>query len=269
MAKKIDGYKSHILTDGKIVLDVAVTAANVPDGNVILDLVDAVREQGTEVSTILGDGAYGTAEIIHGLEDRGIEPMVKIIEPAGRGDFFSKGQFNIDLDAMTCTCPAGVTTGKLYSSQPKTPTKEILAEAFVIAHLPTESTEGTQEEQPHLTQFFKFPTKDCLTCPISSQCTSAKTGRTVRLHHDEKLIQETREFQSTDEFKELYPCRSWVERVNSELVRHGGRVGRYMGWVKHLFQQEIVAAAHNLAFMARHLAEPTREEPKGPLCPVS
>lgn len=280
-SKKIDGYKSHIITDGEVVLDVDVTAANVPDGNVALALVDGVVEQGIEVEVALADGAYGTTEIIHGLQDRGIEPIVKITEPVGKGDFFSKGRFNIDLTAMSCTCPAGVTTYKLHSSQSKVSVPEIHAEGFVLKHLTPPSAAGTETdvdepeatesegEQPHQTQFFRFSPKTCLDCPLREQCTSSKSGRTVRLHYDEKLMQERRELQDTPEFKESYRRRSWVERVNSELVRHGGRVGRYMGRAKNLFQQELVGAAHNLAVMARRLAEPTPEEPKGALCPVS
>lgn len=268
VAKKIDGYKSHIITDGEIVFGVEVTGANVPDGEVILDLVDAVIEQDLKVSTVLGDGAYGTAEIIQKLETRGIEPIVKVLEPVCKGHLFNKSQFNIDLDAMTCTCPAGVTTSNLYSYQPKIHEGKYDVEPFVLTHLKKVTAESEPASLPPMMQQFKFDGKNCSVCSLRTQCTSSKTGRTVALHREEELIQAHRELQRTEEFKDLYRFRSRGERINNELTHHGGRFGRYFGKAKILFQQQLVAAAHNLAFIARHktkLAERLQAQP----CPCA
>jgi hypothetical protein len=248
-AKKIDGYKSHIVTDGEVVLEVTVTPANVPDGDVILALTDAVISHNDSVNMILGDGAYGQTEIINELEAKGITPILKVMEPIGKEGFFNKDQFDIDITDKTCTCPAGVTTNKLYTSKVTKSSDVDNIEPFVEAHLP--ESFFVQETDYKTIQFFKFSGKVCSQCSMQAQCTTAKTGRTISLHKDEEKLQECRALQNTEEFKELYRLRSRVERVNSEMTRHGGRMGRYVGMVKNLFQQQLVATAHNLACLAR------------------
>ena len=63
-SKRVDGYKAHVLTDhdNELVLGVATTAANVPDGPEAASLVAAARAAGVPVTEVLGDTAYGDGD---------------------------------------------------------------------------------------------------------------------------------------------------------------------------------------------------------------
>ena len=62
-SKRVDGYKAHVLTDhdNELILGVATTAANTPDGPEAAGLVSAARDAGVPVSEVLGDTAMAMA----------------------------------------------------------------------------------------------------------------------------------------------------------------------------------------------------------------
>jgi hypothetical protein len=68
----------------------------------------------------------------------------------------------------------------------------------------------------------------------------------VSSHAYESYLQEARQRQQTDEFKELYRLRSHVERKIGELVAHGLRETRYLGQKKRQLQRLLLGAAVNL-----------------------
>ena len=65
-----------------------------------------------EAETILGDSAYGSGELRAHLEDEGKTAVIDAppLRTAIAGGF-SLDDFDIDIDARTVTCPAGVTVG--------------------------------------------------------------------------------------------------------------------------------------------------------------
>ncbi len=46
-------------------------------------------------------------------------------------------------------------------------------------------------------QVVRFPVDSCRTCPLRERCTTSKTGRSVSIHPDEKLLIELRQRQTT------------------------------------------------------------------------
>ena len=67
-----------------------------------------------EAETILGDSAYGSGELRAHLEDEDEDKTAVIDPPPLRTAIaggFSLDDFDIDIDARTVTCPAGVTVG--------------------------------------------------------------------------------------------------------------------------------------------------------------
>src|SRR5665811_1383666 len=60
-SKRVDGYKAHIVTDYdlSLILSVATTAANVPDGPEAASLIRAAKACGVPIVEVLGDTAYG------------------------------------------------------------------------------------------------------------------------------------------------------------------------------------------------------------------
>jgi Transposase DDE domain len=63
-SSRVDGYKAHVLTDhdSELILGVAVTAANDPDGPEAAPLVVSARQAGVGVVEVLGDTAYGDGD---------------------------------------------------------------------------------------------------------------------------------------------------------------------------------------------------------------
>ena len=65
-------------------------------------------------------------------------------------------------------------------------------------------------------------------------------------HAHETHLQEARQRQQTDEFKQLYCSRGRVEGKIAELVGHGLRETRYLGEQKRQLQRLWTGAAVNL-----------------------
>jgi Transposase DDE domain len=145
-----------------------------------------------------GDAAYGSGELIGRLDSAGIHNGIKCQPPAAVTGHFAKDRFAIDLDARTVTCPAGITV-------PLRP--------------------GGRDRQDAQARFGAA----CATCPLASQCTTAKGGRTIAIGPHEALLAAARIRQQDPAWKADYRAtRPEVERKIGHLMRrrHGGRRGR-------------------------------------------
>ena len=133
---------------------------------------------------------------------------------------FPKDDFRIDLESGSCACPAGNVTRTM---------------------LPTRKRNG------HLDRtysFFRFDEAVCGACPVRPQCvaTGPGTGRTVRLHPQETLLQQAHALQQSEAFTEYRRRRVVVEHRLARLVQLGIRQSRCFGRAKTLFQLYLVAA---------------------------
>jgi IS5 family transposase len=150
-----DGYKAHIAVEPEsgLVTAVALTPANAPDGSTGVTLL-AGEEPGLQV---LGDGAYGSGEVLTALKVAEHQPAIKpyptrAAVPGG----FHRDDFIVDYRAHTVTCPAGHTVGI------------------------------TSKRHAH------FGTR-CQECPLRSLCTTRKEGRALTLSpHDDALVESRR-----------------------------------------------------------------------------
>jgi transposase len=223
-ARRFDGYKVHITEalKSELITGVAVTAGNSHDGAAAGPLVKDVTERmGSPPETLIGDSHYGSLDCRVALEEAGVEVIAKL-PPAAHGtrSQFGKDRFEIDLENEQVTCPAGETTER--SSLRKGP-----------------------KGRP--TKVFRFSADQCQPCALREQCTTAKKGRSIRLHYHEETLQETRAYNQTEEFDQRYNRRALVERKLSELLwRHGLRYGRYFGRKKTEFQALWTAAMVNI-----------------------
>jgi len=139
--------------------------------------------------------------------------------PSNRKGFFNKDCFAVNLEEMSVRCPAGEETRTIIKGK-----------------------DGRGRKIP----VFKFEDSTCANCPLRSQCTKAKGGRTIRLHYHERLLQQAKSNQKTKEFKKKYSRRSAVERTIAHVTRHGARYARYLGQAKTEFQIQMAAALHNI-----------------------
>ena len=218
---RFNGHKAQIAvdTDSQLITAVDVLAGNAPDAEHALEVVEASEAAtGCQVEEVLGDCAYGSGETRAEFAASGRTIVAKVPDLQNQG-FFVKTDFQIDLEAGTCTCPNAQTTQELH---------------------PAKGGGG----------MFVFATETCAACPLRAQCTRGKGGRTVQVHPQEVLLQQARDFQASPAFDEARQRRQVVEHRIARLVQLGIRQARYFGRTKTLFQLCLAAAVANLTLLA-------------------
>ena len=215
---RVDGYKAHVLTDHdtELVLAVAATAANQPDGPQAAPLVSAAKDRGVPVAEVLGDTAYGDGDTRVAVEAVGAKVTAKTQPPAPTGRFV-KTDFVIDPAVPAATCPAGHTT--------------------------THSGWSTDNKGRRVVvlKFGQF----CTGCPLRAACTANLDGRSLTLNFHEARLQAARREQARPSTGRKLRRRSLVERKLAELKHHGIRKSRYRGARKVLLQLRLTAAVVN------------------------
>jgi transposase len=219
-SKRVDGYKTHVLTDhdSELVLGVGVTPANKPDGPEAAGLVSAARNIGVPVREVLGDTAYGDGDTRIAVERAGARVTAKTQPPAPTGRFL-KTDFVIDPAAPSATCPAGHTT----------------------------TTVGWNTDHKHRrVVVLKFPDDLCEPCSLRRDCTTSAHGRWVNLNFHEARLQAARAEQARPAVRRKLRRRAIVERKLAEGKRHGMGKARYRGARKVLLQERLTVTMLNV-----------------------
>jgi hypothetical protein len=218
---RFNGHKAQVAvdTDSQLITAVEVLPGNAPDADKALEVVEASEAAtGCEVEEAIGDCAYGAGETRAAFAASGRTLVARVPEMQNQG-YFTKTDFQIDLEAGTCTCPN------------KQQTQDFR---------PAKGGGGT----------FVFATETCAACPLRAQCTRGQGGRTVQVHPQEALLQHAREFQASRAFDEARRRRQVVEHRIARLVQLGIRQARYFGRSNTLFQLALAAAVANLTLLA-------------------
>jgi hypothetical protein len=230
--RTFDGYKAHLAADpdDELITEVTVTAANVHDRDAIDELLgpavgepDPTRHDGADGPAgleIYGDSAYADGQTLERLGEAGHDVRAKVPPVRGQGGRFSKDEFTVNLPDDQVTCPAGHTA------------------PIIVGR--TGARAAT---------FAKF----CGSCPLRSQCTTAKAGRRITIHRKEATLQTARTRQKSTAWIEAYRAtRPIIERKIAHFVRRawGGRKARCRGKARILTDALTRAAAVNLARLA-------------------
>jgi transposase len=231
-SNRFEGHKAAIGVDSEsqLITAVDVVPGNAVDASPAMPLTEASEQNtGQEVEETVGDCAFGDGNTRQEFADAQRTLVAKVADH-GRKDQIRKSQFQIDLDSMTCTCPAGHTTSVLVNC------------GYWL----------DKNGQKHRGKVFVFPTETCAVCPLRPQCVKAKTnkGRSIRLHPQEELMQRARAFQNSAEFHPYRQMRQVAEHRLARLVQLGIRQARYFGRRKTLFQLLMAATVANLTLVA-------------------
>ena len=181
---------------------------------------DAAAGEGA-APAVYGDNAYGTGAFQQYLREQGIFSGCKSPRPTASNGLFTKDSFGIDLDADTVSCPNGLTAP--------------------IRRRP--SGAGTAS----------FGAA-CLSCPLQAQCSTARAGRKIAVGvHEEHLAWARNQQKKAAWIADYRATRPKVERKIGHLMwrRHGGRRARVRGRDKVAADFSLLAAAVNLARLAR------------------
>jgi len=231
--KRFEGHKAAIAVDPdtQLITAVDVLPGNAYDSDRALELVEqSERNSGMQVQETIGDCAYGDGATREQFDQAGRKLVARVPRRPNRG-LFPKEDFKIDLEAMTCTCPAGQVTDRLVS----------------IGR--TKPRSGKYKKG----QAFKFDGALCDACELRAQCTRAGPGkgRMVSLHPQERLLQEARALQESPAFQEYQRLRQASEHRLARMVQLGMRQARYFGRTKTRFQALMAATVANLTLIAR------------------
>ena len=212
---KINGYKRHVLTDldSGMVVAVGVTPANVPEATVTDAIEIDLTNQSATLKELHIDRAYLSSNLVKNRD----ESLMIVCKawPVRTGKHFNKQAFTLDWQQQLIYCPNQV-------SIPFTPGK--------AAH---------------------FPPNICAECPLKEQCTNSKTGRSLSIHADERLLEELRQRQATPIGREQLRERVKVEHTLAHIGHWQGDQARYLGQRKNLFDLRRLAVVHNLHVLAR------------------
>lgn len=231
-SRRFDGYKAAIAVDAEsqLITAVEVLAGNAADSEGALELTTASEENtGLGVEETIGDCAYGSGNTRQAFADEHRRLVAKVGRHGRRGQI-PKREFRIHLEDMTCACPAGQTTQTLIRIGKWTDRR------------------GKKQQR----WAFQFDADLCSACARRSECVWAEghRGRTIRLHPQERLLQEAREFQQSAAFKEYRQTRQTAEHRLARLVQLGIRRARYFGRRYTLFQLLMAATVANLTLVA-------------------
>jgi hypothetical protein len=219
--KRFDGHKAAVVvdTDTQIIVAMDVHPGNTPDQESALALVEqAEANTGCPVEETIGDCAYGAGATRQEFADAGRTLVASVPATTNQGRF-PKTDFQIDVGAGTCTCPAKQVTTTLVRYR----------------------TGGGH---------FEFAASVCQPCPLRPHCVRGQGGRTVQLHPQERLLQQARALQASPPFRDYRRRRQVAEHAIARLVQRGLRQARYRGVPKTLFQALMAAAVVNLTLIA-------------------
>jgi hypothetical protein len=116
-SRRFDGHKAAIAVDpeSQLITAVDVLAGNAPDHERALELVEqAEANAGVMIEETVGDCAYGGSNTRQTFAEAGRKLVAKVANRHGQAQF-SKDDFRIDLQSMSCEFPAAQQTQKVVS----------------------------------------------------------------------------------------------------------------------------------------------------------
>ena len=221
-SRRYDGHKAAIVVDTgtQLITAVEVLPGNAPDNLGALELVEpSETNTGVPVGEAMGDAAYGDGDARLDFADAGRTLIARVPGRPNRKQC-PREDFHIDLEAGTCTCPAGNVTRRIRPL----------------------GTRTAATGRTHQLKAYQFDGAVCGVCPLRTQCVAAApgTGWTVRLHPQEALLQQDRALQRSEGFGE---CRQ------RRVVQMGILQSRYFGRAKTKFRLYLEATVANLTLV--------------------
>ncbi len=233
-----DGFKLHLVGDvvSGVIASVAVTSGNVHDNVPAHRLFARAKKLYGEIECILGDTAYGSAELRHRVREKlGLQIIAPPPPVSVQDGRLSRKDFDVDFDNNVVTCPAGKPASTTYTTW----------SSDAGTHLPV----------------FKWSNEVCSQCPMRAQCRGKQTGgHRLLLHPFEKELREARDAWAEPATREAYRTRTQTERLVNQLVRHGARTARAWGLRAAHMQAHLIAGRCNLSLLARRLAAPVEQQ---------
>ena len=193
------GYKTHlVMTEERIITAAVVISGEKGDGPELPKLLEISQENGIDVDTIIGDGAYTGKENLKLTSEQSIKVVARLNVTIAQGARKDEDKSDYNKDADRFVCPAG--------------------------HMAIrKARQGKKNVGTNQKQTYYFDVEKCKTCSLKEGCykDGSKT-KTYSVSIKSDLHQEQISFQETDYYKEKAKHRYKIEAKNSELKNvHG------------------------------------------------
>jgi len=230
-SKTFNGFKLHLVGDlvSGLIASIAVTSGNHHDGRPATRLIRRARQMCDAIEYVLGDTAYGGAELRYVVR-KSISVEIVAPPPATRSkeNGFSRSDFEIELAEKRATCP-----------------RERNATGFRMS--------WSSEQGAHY-PVFTWNKQTCAGCDARKACIGKRSGgKFLALHPYEHEVRRAREQWDDPVVRKLYRVRSQCERLVNQVVRHGGRQASSYGLQSAQLQAHAIAMRCNLALFAEQM----------------
>ena len=230
-------YQVHRAVDGKkeIITATDATPGDVNEAHVMFQLLEEHHATtGTEADTVVADSKYGTIDNFLACHDRGIQAHIPdlrnaAIKRTAQRSIFLEDRFQYDPATDTYQCPAGALL------KPKS------------LHINRQSRD------------YAAPKKVCAACQLREQCTKNKSGRTIKRHLRQDVLERMREIsRSANARYDIKKRQHLMERSFARGTRYGFDQARWRGLWRMRVQEYLTCAIQNIQVLIAHVAKPKK-----------
>jgi len=227
-------YKIHRAVDVgcEVITATEVTTGETNEAHRLLPLVDQHgrnTEQAAEI--VVADTKYGTVDNYLACHDRGLRAHIPDIKRSqdntGRREgIFPTEAFRYDPQADSYRCPAG---------------QELKARRH---HVKQQAVD------------YLCARGICDACELRSQCTTAKTGRSLKRHLRQNELDRMRDrARSAPSRQDIRTRQHLMERSFARSTRYGFKRARWRRLWRVQIQEYLTAAVQNMMTLLRHVKE--------------
>lgn len=219
-------YKHHRMVDDRcgVITAVATTPGDINEPEQVMPLIAQHEEHtGKKVTAAVADRGYGTVENYCTLIEEGVRPhMPPMQRPDHRSEgLYTKDHFRYDEAADVYICPAG---------------QALKPRRF---HKRREMTDYVADKSV------------CAKCPLRSQCTKSKAGRSVARHWKESELEVALAFARLPEAQADRRRRRYLMEGSFAQAanKHHFKRARWRRLWRQQIQDWLIAAVQNIALL--------------------
>lgn len=226
------GYKVHRMVDHKygVILSDLATPANVPDPNVVPDMLrDFKQKFKIQHKYLAKDSGYRHQHVLKFVHEIGYDIYMPLEKTSNSNkEMFGPEKFVYDKEKNILFCPEG--------KELKFKTHRI--ERSIYA--------------------FKADARECNSCPQKHKCTSSDKGRTSQISENDKLILELMEKKKTKKYKTLMKKRQIYSEgsFGEAKVLHGMEKAYLRGLENMSIQSLMTSILQNIKKLIKYTQKP-------------
>jgi len=230
-------YQVHRAVDERteIITAAEATPGEINEAHLLIPLIEHHNATtGLTAQTAVADSKYGTIDNFLACWDKGINAHIPDLGESAQQKqnaegLFSQQQFQYDPQNDVYRCPAGNI-------------------------LKPRSLHKIRQSQD-----YAAPKKVCAVCSLREQCTTNKSGRTVKRHLRQEELERMRELsRSLKSKRDLRTRQHLMERSFARSKRYGYDRARWRGLWRMRIQEYLTCAIQNIQVLVKYGGMPKR-----------